>query len=81
MALAAVDTALWDIRCKAAGQPLWLLAGGYRERVPLYDTEGGWLNIPIDEIVAELAAADATLESLLVAVATSDVFRMRRGEE
>ncbi|MEZ4507855.1 MAG: mandelate racemase/muconate lactonizing enzyme family protein [Thermomicrobiales bacterium] len=53
LALAAVDTALWDIRCKAAGQPLWLLAGGYRERVPLYDTEGGWLNLPIDEIVAE----------------------------
>jgi L-alanine-DL-glutamate epimerase-like enolase superfamily enzyme len=53
LALAAVDTALWDIRCKAAGQPLWLLAGGYRERVPLYDTEGGWLNLPLDEIVAE----------------------------
>ena len=53
LALAAVDTALWDVRCKAAGQPLWLLAGGYRERVPLYDTEGGWLNIDIDEIVAE----------------------------
>src|SRR5829696_2261977 len=53
LALAAVDTALWDVRCKAAGQPLWLLAGGYRERVPLYDTEGGWLNIDIDEIVSE----------------------------
>lgn len=53
LALAAVDTALWDLRCKAAGQPLWLLAGGYRDRVPLYDTEGGWLNHSIDEIVAE----------------------------
>ena len=52
LALAAVDTALWDIRCKAAAQPLWLLAGGYRERVPLYDTEGGWLNIEIDEVGA-----------------------------
>jgi hypothetical protein len=35
----------------------------------------------IEEIVAELEAADATLESLLVAVTTSDVFRMRRGED
>ncbi len=35
----------------------------------------------LDEIVAEFEAADATLEGLLVAVATSDVFRMRRGEE
>lgn len=53
LALAAVDTALWDLRCKAAGQPLWMLAGGYRERVPLYDTEGGWLNMGLDEIVEE----------------------------
>ena len=35
----------------------------------------------IEEIVAEFEAADTTLEGLLVAVATSDVFRMRRGEE
>lgn len=52
LALAAVDTALWDLRCKAAGQPLWLLAGGARQRVPLYDTEGGWLHLSIDELVA-----------------------------
>jgi hypothetical protein len=35
----------------------------------------------IDEIVEEFEAADMTLEGLLVAVVTSDVFRMRRGEE
>lgn len=35
----------------------------------------------LDEITAELEAGDATLEALLVAVATSDVFRMRRGEQ
>lgn len=52
LALAAIDTALWDIRCKAAGQPLWLLAGGARQRVPLYDTEGGWLQLSTDELVA-----------------------------
>ena len=28
LALAAVDTALWDLRCRAAGQPLSVLAGG-----------------------------------------------------
>jgi L-alanine-DL-glutamate epimerase-like enolase superfamily enzyme len=59
LALAAVDTALWDLRCKAAGQPLWIMAGGARERVPLYDTEGGWLQIPIDEIVAGAKASVA----------------------
>jgi L-alanine-DL-glutamate epimerase-like enolase superfamily enzyme len=52
LALAAVDTALWDIRCKAANQPLWLLAGGARPQVPLYDTEGGWLHLSTDELVA-----------------------------
>lgn len=51
LALAAIDTALWDIRCKAAGQPLWLLAGGARQRVPLYDTEGGWLQLSTNELV------------------------------
>lgn len=59
LALAAVDTALWDLRCKSAGQPLWLLAGGARPRVPLYDTEGGWLQLSTDEIVAGAKASVA----------------------
>jgi L-alanine-DL-glutamate epimerase-like enolase superfamily enzyme len=59
LALAAVDTALWDLRCQVAGQPLWLLAGGARRRVPLYDTEGGWLQLSIDELVAGARASVA----------------------
>jgi L-alanine-DL-glutamate epimerase-like enolase superfamily enzyme len=59
LALAAVDTALWDIRCKAAGQPLWLLAGGARQRVPLYDTEGGWLQLSVEDLVAGAKASMA----------------------
>lgn len=59
LALAAVDTALWDLRCKAAGQPLWLLAGGARQHVPLYDTEGGWLQLSIDELIAGAKASVA----------------------
>jgi D-galactarolactone cycloisomerase len=31
-----VEIALWDIIGKAAGQPLWKLWGGYRDRVPGY---------------------------------------------
>ena len=27
-AISAVDIALWDIRCKKAGEPLWKVAGG-----------------------------------------------------
>lgn len=51
LALAAVDTALWDLRCLRADRPLWLEAGGFRDRVPLYDTEGGWLHLTTDELV------------------------------
>src|SRR5690242_14348990 len=36
LALAAIDTALWDIKGKALDQPLWKLLGGHRDRVPTY---------------------------------------------
>jgi len=51
LALAAVDTALWDLRCLRSDRPLWQEAGGFRDRVPLYDTEGGWLHLTTDELV------------------------------
>jgi L-alanine-DL-glutamate epimerase-like enolase superfamily enzyme len=59
LALAAVDTALWDWRCRAAGQPLWVLAGGAKDRIPLYDTEGGWLQLSADDLVAGAKASRA----------------------
>ncbi|MEO3869262.1 mandelate racemase/muconate lactonizing enzyme family protein [Nonomuraea sp. B12E4] len=57
LALAAVDTALWDLRCLRAGEPLWRLAGGFRRAVPVYDTEGGWLHLPLDDLVRSALAA------------------------
>jgi L-alanine-DL-glutamate epimerase-like enolase superfamily enzyme len=39
-ALAALDLALWDIKGKALGRPVWRLLGGARERVPVYATFG-----------------------------------------
>src|SRR4249920_1102544 len=45
LALAAIDTALWDRNARAAGLPLWRLAGGAKARVPVYTTEGGWLHL------------------------------------
>ncbi len=39
-AVAAIDLALWDIKGKALGQPVWRLLGGARNRVPVYATFG-----------------------------------------
>ena len=39
-AIAAIDLALWDIKGKALGQPVWRLLGGARNRVPIYATFG-----------------------------------------
>jgi L-alanine-DL-glutamate epimerase-like enolase superfamily enzyme len=59
LALAAIDIALWDLRCHEAGRPLWQEAGGAQRSVPVYTTEGGWLHIGIDEIIADTLAAKA----------------------
>jgi L-alanine-DL-glutamate epimerase-like enolase superfamily enzyme len=59
LALAAVDTALWDLRAQRAQQPLWKIAGGAQRRVPVYTTEGGWLHHPAQQLVDETLAAKA----------------------
>ncbi len=35
-AISAVDIALWDIRCKGQGKPLWQVAGGASDRCKAY---------------------------------------------
>ena len=57
LALAAIDTALWDRRCRAAKLPLWLAAGGAQQRIAVYTTEGGWLHMSPDALVRETLAA------------------------
>ncbi len=59
LALAAIDTALWDLKCRRIGLPLWKAAGGAQPRVPVYTTEGGWLHLSPEELVDEAAAAKA----------------------
>jgi L-alanine-DL-glutamate epimerase-like enolase superfamily enzyme len=59
LALAAIDTALWDLRCRRTGLPLWKAAGGARSRVPVYTTEGGWLHLSPDELVTQTLQAKA----------------------
>jgi L-alanine-DL-glutamate epimerase-like enolase superfamily enzyme len=52
LAVAAIDTALWDLRGLRNQTPLWKAVGGFSTRVPLYDTEGGWLHIDTETLVA-----------------------------
>ncbi len=59
LALAAIDTALWDLRARKLGLPLARLAGGAKSSVPLYTTEGGWLHIETDALVADALAMQA----------------------
>lgn len=39
-AIAAIDVALWDLKGKVLGQPVWRLLGGARAKVPVYTTFG-----------------------------------------
>ncbi len=59
LALAAIDTALWDLKCRRANEPLHRLAGGAQSRIPLYTTEGGWLHIDTAELVEDALRAKA----------------------
>lgn len=53
LAVAAIDIAIWDLKCKAANLPLYRLLGGARKSVPVYNTDGGWLNHSIEQLVEE----------------------------
>ena len=57
MALAAVDIALWDLKAKTFGVPLWRLVGGHKDgSVASYNTDGGWLNFETDRLIDEMTA-------------------------
>jgi L-alanine-DL-glutamate epimerase-like enolase superfamily enzyme len=49
--IGTLDTALWDIKAKAAGEPLWRLLGGRERRVPAY-ASGLDIALTDDELVA-----------------------------
>jgi L-alanine-DL-glutamate epimerase-like enolase superfamily enzyme len=50
-ALAALDIALWDLKGKALGQPVWrLLGGAWRRELPFYASIGGNGQRSVDEV-------------------------------
>ena len=53
-AIAAFDNALWDLKAKRAGLSLAKLLGAHRESVACYNTSGGFLSTPIEEVLDNL---------------------------
>ena len=60
LALAAIDIALWDIKGKTVGVPLWRLLGGGGEPVPTYASGAIMRELDLD---AAVAAAGRLVES------------------
>jgi L-alanine-DL-glutamate epimerase-like enolase superfamily enzyme len=50
-AIAAFDIALWDLKAKRARLPLAKLLGAHRDSVRCYNTSGGFLHSPIEEVL------------------------------
>lgn len=76
LALASIDTALWDLRAKAAGMPLWSLLGGKAQDVPAYNTDIGWLSFD-DEMLVENAkrAVAEGFTGLKIKVGQADILK------
>jgi L-alanine-DL-glutamate epimerase-like enolase superfamily enzyme len=55
MALSAVDIALWDLKAKLLGVPLFRLLGPFRDSVPVYGS-GGFCNYPQEQLRKQLEA-------------------------
>src|SRR3954454_7507104 len=52
LALSAVDMALWDLKARRAGLPLWNILGGFDRKVPAY-AGGIDLDLPLDKLLAQ----------------------------
>src|SRR3954465_5384975 len=52
LALSAFDMALWDLKSRRAGLPLWNFLGGFDRRVPCY-AGGIDLDLPLDALLRQ----------------------------
>ena len=80
-AISAVDIALWDLRCKAAAQPLWQMAGGAGKTCKAY---GGGIDLafPLPKLLAHVQGyLDAGLNAVKIKIGqptlAEDIDRIR----
>lgn len=59
-AIAAFDVCLWDMKARRAGLPLAKLLGAHRDSVRCYNTSGGFLSTPIEQVLENVAASRET---------------------
>lgn len=58
-AIGAFDVALYDLKARRAGLPLSKLLGAYRDSVACYNTSGGFLHTPLDQLLVNAEASVA----------------------
>jgi len=56
-ALGAFDVALYDLKARRAGLSLAKLLGSWRESVACYNTSGGFLHTPLEQLLVNAAAS------------------------
>jgi L-alanine-DL-glutamate epimerase-like enolase superfamily enzyme len=56
MGLSMVDIVLWDLAAQRAEVPLWRLLGGTADAIETYNTDGGWLNLGVADVVRDLTS-------------------------
>jgi L-alanine-DL-glutamate epimerase-like enolase superfamily enzyme len=56
-AIGAFDVALYDLKARRAGLPLAKLLGSYRDSVACYNTSGGFLHTPLEQLLVNAAAS------------------------
>ncbi|GAA0765510.1 mandelate racemase/muconate lactonizing enzyme family protein [Ideonella azotifigens] len=56
-AIGAFDVALWDLKARRAGLPLAKLLGAHRDSVRCYNTSGGFLHTPLEQLLVNAAAS------------------------
>ncbi|MGW7689871.1 mandelate racemase/muconate lactonizing enzyme family protein [Streptomyces asiaticus] len=57
--IAALDIALWDLKARRAGLPLAKLLGAHCDAVDVYNTSGGYLSMPIEQVLEDIDLARA----------------------
>ena len=59
-AIAPFDIALWDLKAKRAQLPLAKLLGAHRDSVQCYNTSGGYLHTPLDQVLRNVEISKAS---------------------